>query len=458
MSVRQVMGKRGAERAGNFHEVALGFTPQQAQQEAQRCLQCPKRFCVAGCPVGIEIPDFIKLIREGDFSGAAKKIKEKNSLPAICGRVCPQENQCELKCILHRKGQSIAIGGLERFVADWEREHNPPQPEPKGKIEGRVAVVGSGPAGLTAAAQLAISGHQVTIYEALHAVGGVLRYGIPQFRLPKEILEAEVDYIRGLGVEIQTNTLVGQTISLQELQEQYDAIFIATGAGLPHFLGIPGENLPGVYSANEFLTRVNLMRAYDPLYDTPIKVGEQVAVIGAGNVAMDAARTALRLGAREVSIVYRRSWEEMPARLEEREHAKEEGIKFQLLTNPVAILDREGQVSALKCEKMELTEPDSSGRRRPVPIAQSEFEIPLQTVIVAVGQGPNPVLVRNTPQLARTERGYFIADHQTGKTNLEGVYAGGDIVTGAATVIAAMGAAKRSAAEIDAYIRRKKGL
>lgn len=458
MSVRQVMPKQGQERTKNFQEVALGFTQQQAITEAERCLQCPKKFCTAGCPVGIEIPDFIKLLREGDFAGAAKKIKEKNSLPAICGRVCPQENQCELKCILQRKGQPIAIGGLERFVADWEREHNPPHCEPAKGTRGKVAVVGSGPAGLTAAAQLAIAGHQVTIFEALHAVGGVLRYGIPQFRLPKEILEAEVEYIKSLGVEIRTNVLIGQTISFSELQEQYDAIFIATGAGLPHFLGIPGENLPGVYSANEFLTRVNLMRAYDACSDTPIKVGQKVAVIGAGNVAMDAARTALRLGAEEVSIVYRRSWEEMPARLEERENAKEEGIQFQLLTNPLAILEQAGQIRALKCVKMELGEADGSGRRRPVAIPGSDFEIPVETVIVAVGQGPNPVLVRNAPQLARTERGYFQADPQTGKTNLEGVYAGGDIVTGAATVIAAMGAAKRAAKEIDEYIHRKKGI
>ena len=304
---------------------------------------------------------------------------------------------------------------MERFVADWEREHDPPSAvAPQGR-KGKVAVIGSGPAGLTAAAQLASAGHQVTIYEALHAVGGVLRYGIPEFRLPKEILEAEVDYIRSLGVDIQTNVLIGRTISFAQLQNQYDAIFIATGAGLPHFLGIPGENLPAVYSANEFLTRVNLMHAYDPDFDTPIRVGKQVAVIGAGNVAMDAARTALRLGAEEVSIVYRRSWEEMPARLEEREHAKEEGIKFLLLTNPVAILQQEEQVSGLKCIKMELGEVDSSGRRRPVPILGSAFEIPVQTVIVAVGQGPNPVLVQNAPQLACTERGYILADSQTGK-------------------------------------------
>jgi glutamate synthase (NADPH/NADH) small chain len=452
------MSKQGEERTRNFQEVALGFTPQQAKAEAARCLQCPKRFCATGCPVGIQIPDFIKLIRQGDFLGAAKKIKEKNSLPAICGRVCPQENQCELKCILQRKGQPIAIGALERFVADWEREHNPPSPEPAKQTIGKVAVVGSGPAGLTAAAQLAKACHRVTVFEALHAVGGVLRYGIPQFRLPKEILEAEVEYIKGLGVEIQTNVLIGQTISFSELQEQYDAIFIATGAGLPHFLGIPGENLPGVYSANEFLTRVNLMRAFDPGFDTPIKIGQKVAVIGAGNVAMDAARTALRLGADKVSIVYRRSWEEMPARLEERENAKEEGIEFRLLTNPVAILEQQDRPRALKCVKMELGAEDSTGRRKPIPIPGSEFEIPVETVIVAVGQGPNPVLVRNAPQLARTQRGYFSADPETGKTNLEGVWAGGDIVTGAATVIAAMGAAKRAAKEIDEYIQRKKGI
>mgnify|MGYP000852639797 CR=1 FL=1 len=456
MSVRQVMPKLGEERTTSFKEVALGFTPDQAKLEADRCLQCKQRFCVRGCPVGIEIPDFIKLLREGDLEGAARKIKEKNSLPAICGRVCPQENQCEKECILARKGQPIAIGALERFVADWEREQGicgeaPPQ---RG---GTVAVVGSGPAGLTAAAQLALRGHKVTVFEALHAVGGVLRYGIPEFRLPKEILEAEVDYVKSLGVEIKTNVLIGRTISFEELRQQFDAIFIATGAGLPHFLGIPGENLPGVYSANEFLTRVNLMHAYDPSFDTPIKVGRQVAVVGAGNVAMDAARTALRLGAEEVSIVYRRSWEEMPARLEERENAREEGVKFQLLTNPVAILEESGQIKALRCVKMELQEADSTGRRRPVAIPDSEFEIPVQTVIIAVGQGPNPILSRNVPEEIRTERGYLKADQETGATSIPGVYAGGDIVTGAATVIAAMGAAKRSAQAIDEYIRRKKG-
>jgi glutamate synthase (NADPH/NADH) small chain len=449
------MPKQGKERAKNFSEVALGFTPQQAKAEADRCLQCKQKFCTRGCPVGVEIPEFIKLLREGDLKGAAVKIKEKNSLPAICGRVCPQENQCEKECILARKGEPIAIGGLERFVADWQREHDDFSVA-SAQTGGRVAVVGSGPAGLTAAAQLALAGHQVTIYEALHAVGGVLRYGIPQFRLPKEILEAEVEYIKSLGVKIQTDVSVGQTISFAQLRQENDAIFIATGAGLPHFLGIPGENLPGVYSANEFLTRVNLMHAYDADFDTPIKVGGQVAVIGGGNVAMDAARTALRLGAEEVSIVYRRSWEEMPARLEERENAKEEGIQFRLLTNPVAIGKRDGKLAALNCVQMELGEPDSSGRRRPLPISGSEFEIPVQTVIIAVGQGPNPILLRKAPELARTERGYFQADPQTGETNLPGVYAGGDIVTGAATVIAAMGAAKRSAEAICEYIRKKK--
>jgi len=458
--MRQQMPKQDPQlRRENFNEVALGFTSAQAQTEAQRCLNCKKPLCVQGCPVEIDIPRFIKLLAEGDPEAALAKIKEKNSLPAICGRVCPQENQCEKLCILGKKGEPIAIGALERYCADWGRAHQSGEQFPEVKAtKGNVAVVGSGPAGLTAAADLAQMGYQVTVFESLHAPGGVLRYGIPEFRLPKEIVDYEVKYLEKLGVEIKTNFLIGKTLTLKELFDQgYQAIFIGTGAGLPYFLGIPGENLNGVYSANEFLTRVNLMKAYKfPEYDTPICLGQRVAVVGAGNVAMDAARTALRLGAEEVSIVYRRSREEMPARLEEIENAEEEGIIFRLLTNPVRLEGNEtGDVTAMICQKMELGEPDASGRRRPVPIPGSEFALPVDTVVVAIGQGPNPILLQGTEGLALNKRGYIEVDPETLMTSIPGVFAGGDIVTGAATVIAAMGAGKKAARAIDRYLTER---
>ncbi len=458
--MRQQMPKQDPQlRRENFNEVALGFTSAQAQTEAQRCLNCKKPLCVQGCPVEIDIPRFIKLLAEGDPEAALAKIKEKNSLPAICGRVCPQENQCEKLCILGKKGEPIAIGALERYCADWGRAHQSGEQLPEVKAtKGKVAVVGSGPAGLTAAADLAQMGYQVTVFESLHAPGGVLRYGIPEFRLPKEIVDYEVKYLEKLGVEIKTNFLIGKTLTLKELFDQgYQAIFIGTGAGLPYFLGIPGENLNGVYSANEFLTRVNLMKAYKfPEYDTPICLGQRVAVVGAGNVAMDAARTALRLGAEEVSIVYRRSREEMPARLEEIENAEEEGIIFRLLTNPVRLEGNEtGDVTAMICQKMELGEPDASGRRRPVPIPGSEFALPVDTVVVAIGQGPNPILLQGTEGLALNKRGYIEVDPETLMTSIPGVFAGGDIVTGAATVIAAMGAGKKAARAIDRYLTER---
>lgn len=457
------MPKQPADtRIKNFEEVALGYTPELAMAEAARCIQCPKKPCVAGCPVGIDIPEFIKLVAKGDFLGAAKKIKEKNSLPAMCGRVCPQESQCEAVCTLGKRGEPVAIGALERFCADYERIHGEPLAEMKtsDSSPGMVAVVGSGPAGLSCASELAKLGYRVVLFESLHATGGVLRYGIPEFRLPKSIVDKEVEYIKSQGVEIRLNVLVGTTVTVDELFEQgFDAVFLGTGAGLPYFLGIPGENLNGVYSANEFLTRANLMKAYlFPEYDTPIWVGKRVAVIGGGNVAMDSARTALRLGADEVTVVYRRSRTEMPARLEEIENAEEEGIKLMLLRNPVRILeDGEGWVKGMECIKMELGKPDDSGRRRPIPIPDSEFILDVDTVISAVGTNPNPLLIRTISGLALGRRGNVIADEQTGKTNIPGIFAGGDIVTGSATVIAAMGAGKLAAHGIDEYIRRKNG-
>ena len=445
-------------RGRNFNEVALGYSLQQAQEEASRCIQCPKRSCIEGCPVEIEIPDFIKALRDGDMPEAVRILKSKNSLPGICGRVCPQETQCESTCSLAKKGAPIAIGRLERFVADWERANkgslDPPLvSEPSGK---QVAVVGSGPAGLTAAADLAKLGHSVTIFEALHVAGGVLMYGIPEFRLPKEIVQAEVDYVASLGVKIELDSVVGKLVTIDELLNNgYRAVFLGTGAGLPMFLNIPGENLNGIYSANEFLTRVNLMKAYRfPEYDTPVKIGKRVAVVGGGNVAMDSARCALRLGAKEVYIVYRRSEAEMPARREEVENAREEGIQFKLLTNPKQFLgDEQNWVVGMECYEMELGEPDASGRRRPVVKPGSEFVINVDEVIVALGTTPNPLIAATTPGLESTKRGTVVADEATGKTKKDKVWAGGDIVTGAATVISAMGAGKLAAADIDKYLR-----
>jgi glutamate synthase (NADPH/NADH) small chain len=444
-------------RRFNFEEVALGYTREMAQEEALRCLQCKKAFCVNGCPVEIDIPAFVKLIQTGDFLGAARKIKERNSLPGVCGRVCPQEEQCEAECILARKGQPIAIGRLERFAADYELKQGeiraPALPSPSGH---KVAVVGAGPAGLTVAGELAKMGHKVTVFEALHKAGGVLVYGIPEFRLPKSIVQTECDYVMKLGVEFKTSHVIGQLGTLGSLlDEGYSAVFVATGAGLPYFLGIPGENLNGVYSANEFLTRTNLMKAYlFPEYDTPIRIGQNVAVIGGGNVAMDSARCAVRLGAENVYIVYRRSEAEMPARNEEIENAVEEGVILHTLHNPTRIIgDEEGWVKSMELLKMRLGEPDESGRRRPVAIEGSEHTLDVDVVVSAIGQGPNPLLTSATPELELTKWGNIVADEETGKTSIPGVFAGGDIVTGAATVILAMGAGKKAARAIDEYLR-----
>jgi len=445
-------------RRRNFNEVALGYTKEQAIEEASRCLQCPKPQCVQGCPVEIDIPAFIKLIREGKFDEAVRKIKEKNSLPAICGRVCPQEGQCQKFCVLGKVGDPVSIGRLERFVADWERERGVTIPEiapPTGK---KVAIIGAGPAGLTVAADLAKLGHKVVIFEALHRPGGVLVYGIPEFRLPKSIVQAEVEYIQKLGVELHLGYLIGRIYTIPELlkKEGFDAVFIGTGAGLPRFMRIPGENLGGIYSANEFLIRVNLMKSYAfPEYDTPIRIGKHVAVIGGGNVAMDSARSALRLGAEEVCIVYRRSREEMPARREEIENAEEEGIICKFLANPIRFIgDEKGWVKQMECICMELGPPDESGRRRPIPIKGSEFIMDVDTVIVAIGRTPNPIIQRTTAGLEVTRWGTIVAD-ENGKTSLEGVYAGGDIVTGEATVISAMGAGKKAARAIHEYLTGK---
>ncbi len=445
-------------RRHNFNEVALGYSHEQALEEASRCIQCPKRPCVAGCPVGVDIPDFIKALRENNLPEAVRIIKSKNALPGICGRVCPQETQCEVACTLAKKDAPIAIGRLERYVADWERAHKDllksvVKPKPSGK---RVAIVGSGPAGLTAAAELAKLGHEVTIFEALHVAGGVLMYGIPEFRLPKVIVQEEVDYVISLGVKLKLDSVVGKLVTVDELLSNgYDAVFLGTGAGLPMFMNIPGENLNGIYSANEFLTRVNLMKAYKfPEYDTPVKVGRRVSVIGGGNVAMDAARCALRLGAEEVSIIYRRSEAEMPARREEVENAKEEGINFRLLTNPKRFLgDKENWVIGMECYQMELGEPDASGRRRPIPKEGSEFILETDTVIVALGTTPNPLIAQTTQGLKTTSKGTVVASEETGRSAKDRVWAGGDIVTGAATVISAMGAGKRAAADIDKYLK-----
>ncbi|UZQ86134.1 NADPH-dependent glutamate synthase [Thermoclostridium stercorarium] len=445
-------------RNKNFKEVALGYTEAMAVEEAKRCLNCKNRPCVSGCPVNVKIPEFISLIAEGRFEEAYLKIKETNNLPAICGRVCPQENQCEKYCVRGKKGEPVGIGRLERFAADWYMAHREPETPEIPKNNKKVAVIGSGPAGLTCAADLAKMGYSVTIFEAFHTPGGVLMYGIPEFRLPKDLVQREIDIVKKLGVEIKTNMVVGKSVTIDELMEEgYEAIFIGSGAGLPNFMGIPGENLNGVYSANEFLTRINLMKAYlYPEVDTPIKVGRNVAVVGGGNVAMDAARSAKRLGAENVYIVYRRSEAEMPARLEEIHHAKDEGIIFKFLTNPVRILGTDdGWVKGMECIEMELGEPDKSGRRRPIPKKGSEHVIDVDTVIIAIGQSPNPLIKSTTPGLKTHEWGGIVVDEETGATSIPGVFAGGDAVTGAATVILAMGAGKKAAAAIDRYLKSK---
>ncbi|RXG34949.1 glutamate synthase (NADPH/NADH) small chain [Methanohalophilus sp. WG1-DM] len=457
MSLKQQMPEqKPEERIGNFDEVALGYTEQQAVIEAGRCLECKNPQCVAGCPVNIDIPGFVSRIKNKDFDRAIGILKESNALPAICGRVCPQEEQCEKFCILGKKGQPLAIGRLERFCADYERDAGVKSPE-KPKSSGKnVAVIGAGPAGLTAAAELAKAGHGITIYEALHEPGGVLTYGIPEFRLPKDIVRQEVDYIRNLGVDIKVDYVIGRIKTLDGLRDEFDAVFVGTGAGLPRFMHIEGENLNGVYSANEFLTRVNLMKAYRfPDYDTPIKCGNQVVVVGAGNVAMDAARSALRLGAEEVTVVYRRSEAEMSARIEEVEHAKEEGVVFNLLTNPVRILEGENKtVTGVECVNMELGEPDESGRRRPIPIEGSEHVIDADIIIVAIGTSPNPVIFAGSEELETTSKGTIVVDEDA-MSSLAGLCAGGDVVTGAATVISAMGAGKQAAATINRYIENR---
>lgn len=448
------------KRIQNFNEVALGYTREKAIREASRCLNCKNMPCVEGCPVNIQIPLFIKKIKEGDFMGAIHVIKETNALPAVCGRVCPQETQCEQRCVLGKKGEPVAIGRLERFAADYEAQQGdiraPEIAKPTGK---KVAVIGAGPAGLTVAGELSKKGHDVTVFEALHKAGGVLVYGIPEFRLPKSIVQREVDYVSKLGAKIKVDVIVGQAVTMDELFAQgFDAIFVGTGAGLPYFLNIPGENLNGVYSANEFLTRSNLMKAYlFPEYDTPIRVGNKVAVIGGGNVAMDSARVAKRLGAENVYLVYRRSRAEMPARAEEAHHAEEEGIDFRLLTNPVRIVgDENGWVKGIEVVKQQLGEPDASGRRRPVDIPGSNYIIDVDVVIVAIGQGPNPILTQSGAGLELRKSGNIVADPETGKTSRKGVFAGGDIVTGAATVILAMGAGRKAAAAMDEYLRTGK--
>jgi len=443
-------------RAHNFLEVPTGYTIKMAQEEASRCLQCKKPACVEGCPVSVDIPGFIALITEGDLTGAMRNLWTKNALPAVCGRVCPQEIQCEGKCIVGRKGEAVAIGNLERFVADYERENGtgelPPKAEPTGK---RVAVVGSGPSGLTVAGDLVVKGHDVTLYEAFHKPGGVLVYGIPEFRLPKDIVAQEVHFLERQGVKLECNAVVGRTVSLDELLEQgFDAIYVGVGAGLPRFMNIPGENYVGILSANEYLTRANLMKAYlYPKVDTPIPIGKNVVVLGAGNVAMDSARTAMRLGAKSVKIVYRRSKDEMPARTAEIHHAEEEGIELFLLTNPTQYLgDEDGRLIGMECLKMELGEPDDSGRRRPVAIEGSEFELECDLCIVAVGSGANPLLTSETPDMELNKWGNVVTEVASGKTTKKAVWAGGDIVTGAATVILAMGAGRDAADSMHDYL------
>lgn len=446
------------ERKSNFNEVAHGYTVEMAKEEAERCLQCKNPQCRKGCPVNIDIPAFIQLIKDDKFSEAAQNIKEYNALPAICGRVCPQENQCQKFCIVGIRGSPIEVGRLERFAADYEREAGIEIPEIPAETGHKVAVVGAGPAGLTVAAELKKMGHHVEMYEALHVAGGVLMYGIPQFRLPKEIVQAEIQYIEKLGVDIHLDSMVGKLYTVQELfREGYESVFIGSGAGLPRFLNLPGENLNGIYSANEFLIRTNLMKAYQfPKYDTPIVIGKTVAVVGGGNVAMDAARCSLRLGAKEVHILYRRGMTELPARGEEVENAEEEGVIFTLLNNPLKFLDDgRGNVNGIELIRMELGEPDDSGRRRPQEIAGTEWRLPIDTVVIAIGQSPNPIIQQTTKGLETTRWGTIITDEETMLTTIEGVYAGGDVVSGAATVISAMGAGKKAAAAIDVYLNSK---
>ena len=444
-------------RNKNFEEVALGYTAEMAVNEAKRCIHCKNKPCQTGCPVGIDIPEFIGHVAEGDFEAAYQVINRSSSLPAVCGRVCPQESQCEGKCTRGIKNEPVGIGRLERFVADWHREnvHTAPiVPAPNGH---KVAIIGAGPAGLTAAGDLAKLGYKVTVYEALHVAGGALMYGIPEFRLPKAIVQQEIDGLRKMGVDFECNMVIGKVLTIDELMGEYgyEAVFVGSGAGLPRFMGIPGENLNGVVSANEFLTRTNLMKAYDTHYDTPIYVGQRVVVVGGGNVAMDAVRTAKRLGA-EATIVYRRSEKELPARVEEVHHAKEEGIEFRMLTNPTSIIgDEKGWVVGISCVEMELGEPDESGRRSPIEKAGSDFEIPCDVVIMALGTSPNPLLKMTTEGLETNRKGCLVADEK-GATTREGIFAGGDAVTGAATVILAMGAGRKAAKSIDEYIRQKK--
>lgn len=443
-------------RIRNFNEVALGYDDDQAVLEASRCLQCKKPVCIAGCPVGIDIPRFVDMVAHGDFKRGLAIIREKNALPAVCGRVCPQENQCELVCVMGKKYQPLAIGRLERFVADYEaQQSNGVAHCERAPASGKsVAVVGAGPAGLTVAGELLRLGHRVTVFEALHKLGGVLVYGIPEFRLPKAILQNEVDRLAEMGVEFRTNYVVGRTEMVEELLSRYNAVFIGTGAGLPYFMNVPGENLNGVYSANEFLTRLNLMRAYRfPEWDTPIKVGKRVAVIGGGNTAMDAVRTAKRMGAEHAYLIYRRSRHELPARAEEVHHAEEEGIEFRFLEAPLAVRgNAQGRVTGIEAIKMQLGEPDESGRRRPVPIENSNYVLNLDTVVVAIGQGPNPLIPQTTSGLQTSKRGVIVVNPETGATSKPGVFAGGDVATGGATVILAMGAGKKAALAIHAYL------
>ena len=455
-------------RAHNFDEVALGYTWEMAVGEAKRCLNCPKKPCRSACPVAIDIPAFIERVAAEDMEGAYRILSASSALPAVCGRVCPQETQCEGQCVRGIKGEPVGIGRLERFVADWHREHSKEKPQAPKSNGHKVAIIGAGPSGLTAAGDLARLGYAVTVFEALHKAGGVLVYGIPEFRLPKRIVQQEIDGLTAMGVDIETNMVIGKVLTIDELFDMgYEAVFIGSGAGLPRFMGIPGESLKGVYSANEYLTRINLMRAYEKDSKTPIRHGEKLAVVGGGNVAMDAARCALRMGAREVSIVYRRSMDELPARREEVEHAMEEGVVFRVQTNPVEVLGyrnpedprdpKNGEVCGMRCVEMELGEPDASGRRRPIVKEGSEFTLEIDTMIMAIGTSPNPLIRSTTPGLEANRHGCIVVRDEAGQTSREGVFAGGDAVTGAATVILAMGAGKSAAAAIDAYIREKAG-